>query len=324
MGMHAEGGMVPQRPLSILLVAEEAAGVQVLRHLATREHRIVAVMSRGQSSHKSATVADVAQTLGCPLWTPTLVKSSDFANLMREKDVDLLLNVHSLFIIHPDVVSAPRIGSFNLHPGPLPKYAGLNAPSWAIYFGEQEHSVTLHWMLAGVDTGPIAYEATFDITEHDTGLSLSTKCVRHGVPLVARLLEAATVGAHRIPALEQDITQRRYFSRQRPLEGRILWSLPGRRIVNFIRACDYGPFPSPWLHPKARLDKEVVEITKASLTGKPCPAPPGSVGWSEGTSVAVATADEWILIRSLRKDGRTFKAAEVLETGDLLDDGAPG
>ena len=58
-----------------------------------------------------------------------------------------------------DVLEAPRIGSFNLHPGPLPEYAGLNAPSWAIYHGEQEHRVTLHWLDAGIDTGPIAYGA---------------------------------------------------------------------------------------------------------------------------------------------------------------------
>ena len=73
---------------------------------------------------------------------------------MREQGVDLLLNVHSLYLIaRRTVVAAPRIGSFNLHPGPLPEYAGLNTPSWAIYNGEREHGVTVHWMEPGVDTG---------------------------------------------------------------------------------------------------------------------------------------------------------------------------
>ena len=67
------------------------------------------------------------------------------------------MNVHSLFLIHP-WSSAPTIGSFNLHPGPLPEYAGLNVPSWAIYEGEKRsHGVTVHWMDEGVDTGPIAW-----------------------------------------------------------------------------------------------------------------------------------------------------------------------
>ena len=38
-----------------------------------------------------------------------------------------------------------------------PEYAGLNAPSWAIYNGEPAHGVTLHWMEAAIDTGPIAW-----------------------------------------------------------------------------------------------------------------------------------------------------------------------
>lgn len=64
-----------------------------------------------------------------------------------------------------------RMGSFNLHPGPLPRYAGLNVRSWAIYQDEQTHGVTLHWMEARVDTGPIAFETMFDLSADDSGLS---------------------------------------------------------------------------------------------------------------------------------------------------------
>ena len=104
---------------------------------------------------------------------------------MRSEEIDLLLNVHSLYVIHADLVAAPRTGSFNLHPGPLPEYAGLNAPSWAIYHGESRHTVTVHWMEPGIDTGAIAYETSFEIAEDDTGLSLSARCVREDCPVPA-------------------------------------------------------------------------------------------------------------------------------------------
>ena len=96
------------------------------------------------------------------------MKDPKFAEVVSAEKVDRLLNVHSLFVIAREIIQAPRFGSFNLHPGPLPRYAGLNALSWAIYRGELRHGVTIHKMLPGTDTGPIAYQAILEIEENDT------------------------------------------------------------------------------------------------------------------------------------------------------------
>jgi hypothetical protein len=101
-----------------------------------------------------------------------------FAEPIRKLDVDLLFNVHSLSVLDSDIVRAPHIGSFNLHPGLLPEYAGLNAPSWAIYRGGRRMLCGLHWMDAEIDSGPVAYRASFAIDSADTGLSLTAKCAR--------------------------------------------------------------------------------------------------------------------------------------------------
>jgi methionyl-tRNA formyltransferase len=160
-----------------LLVAEESAGIQVLRALAASPHRVVAAMTAPPTRGGGATVGGVAETLGVPVLPSERVRDAETADWIRAEGVDLLLNVHSLYLIVGEVVAAPRIGSFNLHPGPLPEYAGLNTPSWAIYNGEPRHGVTVHWMEPEVDTGPIAYSATFDLSESDTGLSVSARCV---------------------------------------------------------------------------------------------------------------------------------------------------
>jgi methionyl-tRNA formyltransferase len=87
--------------------------------------------------------------------------------------------------------------------GPLPEYAGLNMVGWAIYHGEQRYGVTLHWMEAGIDTGAIAYQASFAIGDDATGLSVFGACVRLGVPLVLRLLETAAADRAAIPSEPQ-------------------------------------------------------------------------------------------------------------------------
>jgi methionyl-tRNA formyltransferase len=308
--------------VNVLLVAEESAGIQVLRALATGPHTVVAAMTAPPTRGGGATVSVVAEQLGVPVLPSERVRDRQTADWIEGQDVDLLLNVHSLYLIEGAVVAAPRIGSFNLHPGPLPQYAGLNAPSWAIYNGEPRHAVTVHWMDPAVDTGPIAYEVWFDVTESDTGLSVSARCVREGVPLIERLLAVAADDPAAIPAEPQDLSKRRYYRRgEVPDDGRIAWSRPASRIVDLVRACDYFPFPSPWGTPTARFGGEALPVLKASRTGEGADEPPGTVGERVDGGVAVAAADEWVLVERVQADGRPQPAAEVLRAGLRLDDG---
>jgi methionyl-tRNA formyltransferase len=307
--------------VNVLLVAEESAGIQVLKLVAASAHRLTAVLTAPPTRGGGATVASVAESLGVQTLPSTSVRDPAFAEWMRDEEIDLLLNVHSLYVIHEALVAAPRIGSFNLHPGPLPEYAGLNAPSWAIYHGEREHGVTVHWMEAGIDTGAIAYEARFPLDEADTGLSVSVRCVREGLPLFERLLADAARDRDAIPARPQDLSRRRYFGAQVPNEGRIVWSSSARELVDFVRACDYFPFPSPWGHPQARLNGDAVGVTKAARTGAAADAEPGRVGDAAEDGVRVAAADEWIVVSRLHVAGKAQPAAFVLEPGMRLADG---
>ncbi len=305
--------------VNVLLVAEEAAGIQVLRRIADSGHRLVAVMTAPQTRGGGSTVARVAEGLDVTVLPSQRVREPDLAEWIRAERVDLLLNVHSLFVAHGDVVGAPAVGSFNLHPGPLPGYAGLNAPSWAIYNREPRHAVTVHWMEPGIDTGAIAYERAFEVAEDETGLSLSVRCVREGLPLLEQLLEDA--GESAIPKQPQDLSRRHYFGRDVPQDGKVEWQRPAEEIVAFVRACDYFPFSSPWDHPRARLDGTQVSILKARRTGEDSSGEPGSVGEVEDGAAAVAAADEWVAVQRVSVNGDAQDAAEVLRPGLRLDDG---
>ena len=125
------------RRLNVALVGEDSAGIQALRALAQTGHRIVAVLaSPSRRAPGAMTLWEAARNLGYATWPAPLVKDPSLAERLTTAEVDILLNVHSLFIISRDVLTAPRVGSFNMHPGPLPRYAGLNSVCWAIYRGE--------------------------------------------------------------------------------------------------------------------------------------------------------------------------------------------
>jgi methionyl-tRNA formyltransferase len=305
------------RILRILLVGEEAAGAQVVALLHETPHQLVAVLTDGAERGNTSRLRNAASRFGHQVWPAKRVKEVGFAEVVRGERVDLLLNVHALHVLPWDLVTAPRIGSFNLHPGPLPQYAGLNAPSWAIYHGERTHGVTVHWMDAGIDTGLIAFDAPLEVEEDETGLSLSAKCVRTGMYLIRDLLNFAATDA--VPRKPQRGAPGRYYGREVPQHGWLVWSKPAYRMVNFVRACDFFPFTSPWGHPRSILCGREIEVLKACRTEERTLEPPGTVGRRVEAGVLVAAADEWVLVRSVRIGGRCTPAGEVLHAGERLE-----
>ena len=308
--------------LNIALVAEEAAGVQTFKQLVQSGHRVVAVLTASsvENDSRGVTVAHLAEKQGIPTWPAKQTKKAELAQELRDLGVDLLLNTHSLYIVHPDVLAAPKIGSFNLHPGPLPEMAGINVPSWAVYLGHARHGVSLHWMSPGIDTGPMAYGASFDLAPTDTGISVSLNCVRLGIPLVRQLVETAATDPGLIPKQPQDLSRRRYFGREVPLEGCIKWSLSASELERLVRASRYLPFPSPWGIPSFQCDGQCFVLVQAARTGQLCSEVPGTACELDG-KLAVATGDEWLLVTQVFHEGKNVPPLALLRPGIRFQDG---
>jgi len=116
------------------------------------------------------------------------------------------------------------------------------------------------------------------------------------VILLQRLLEELSRDPASLFGIPQDLSRRRYFGRGVPQDGRIAWNAPARRIHDFVRACDYHPFPSPWGVPRAQLAGREIEVRKTVLTGEPANELPGTVRAGDG-GLVVATADEWLFLK---------------------------
>lgn len=326
--------------MNILLVAEEAAGVQALRLLSGSDHLLSGVLttidSPNTAAHKekyggtadtgkkssNSSITAVAGRMDVPVMAAECVRNPDFARWMKSHHIDVLLNVHSLYQICPEVVQAAEFGAFNLHPGPLPAYAGLNVPSWAVYNEEATHAVTVHYISGKIDAGHIVYETQFPLTSADTGLSVSTTCSQKGMALIKRLLDQLSSDPAAVPSRPQDLSQQKvYKSRQVPGKGFIQWTEPAHRVNAFVRACNYVPFLSPWGEPKTRWGEKEISILKTSLSPDICHEIPGTIGQMMDGKRAVATADYWILVGKCKVDGATSVAASFLKQGDILTSG---
>lgn len=300
--------------MKFLLTADEAAGLHTFRLLNKSPHEIAAVIT----PEKNLLIRNLASRLSIPVIAPVNVTRPAFADWVRDQQIDVLLNVHLLYIIHPDILNAVSVGGFNLHPGPLPAYAGLNTPSWAIYNGESEFGVTLHWLEAGIDTGHIAYQETLNISPDETGLSLSTKCAKAGIELISRLINDLAESSP-VPRIPQDLSQRKYFGkRTRPQNGYINWAQSSSKIDAFVRACSYSPFRSPWGHPKTTFNGSDIEILSVHTTLDPCSEKPGTIQLINEEQIRVASSDFWLTIKTCGIGGRNVPAKTVFHKGGFL------
>lgn len=285
--------------MRILLAAEESAGARCLLAARQSRHELLGVLT----STPEGTVGREAARQGIPLLPAVRLKDAAFAAEVRSLRADVLLNVHSLYLIKAPILESFAFGCFNLHPAPLPDYAGMNAPSWALLHGEPRHGVTLHWMSAGIDEGYIAYQETFDLSEKDTGFSVSMRCITLGLDLLSRLLTQLDRDPAGVPRIPQDFSRRRYFGREKPFGGRVPASMTAAELVRFVRASDYSPFASPWGHPQVDCHGRDIGLVNVRPTGVAADAPAGLWRAHDGEAW-LAAADEWVAVKRAAVAGK--------------------
>jgi len=89
---------------------------------------------------------------------------------------DYLFSITHLAIIKDDVLALPKKMTVNFHDGPLPAYAGLNTPAWALMNQEVRYGISWHKVIPGVDKGELLQQVMFDVAPDETSLSINTKC----------------------------------------------------------------------------------------------------------------------------------------------------
>lgn len=155
---------------------------------------------------------------------------------------DWLLSVANLDVLPPDVLARPRRGAVNFHDGPLPDYAGLNVPVWALLNGEARHGITWHLIGGGVDEGPVIAARRFALDPGETAASLNAKCFAAALESFPEVM--GELDGEPRPHL-QDLSRRRLFRRtDRPDAVLDPWR-PAEEGARLVRALDHGSHANP-------------------------------------------------------------------------------
>jgi methionyl-tRNA formyltransferase len=137
-------------------------------------------------------------------------------------------------ILRPSILDHFSLGIANLHGGRLPQYRGANVLQWAIIQGETETAMSLHYLDAGIDTGPVIAETPVPILEQDTAREVRQGLARAGESLLDRWLPRLL--QEKCPATIQSEKGAHHWPRRTPEDSRIDWKRSDEEIHNLMRA----------------------------------------------------------------------------------------
>lgn len=123
-----------------------------------------------------------AKRLGIPYY---VVSPKQFSSKVAyEQELLRLLKLHHIewivlagyLRIVGDTLLQPFEGKMvNIHPSLLPSFPGLHAIQQAYAYGVKVTGVTVHFVDAGLDTGPILAQQAVEVSEYDTLVTLTEK-----------------------------------------------------------------------------------------------------------------------------------------------------
>jgi len=243
--------------------------------------------------------------------------TSDWESKIGHQAFDYLFSVDNPTILTEAIIHQPRCLAINFHDSPLPKYAGVNATSWAILNGEEDHGICWHIIDEKIDAGDILKQVSFPIQEHDTTFTLNGVCFEKSIEAFANLVnELVTNNVQRVP---QDTNDRSYYKRwQRPPAAcTIDWRMTAIEIDHLIRGLDFGPYKNQMGLPKIYLKDRVIIVKCCELLETTQQAEPGTILETTSDSINIATADQIVKLSDFyTPQGKPQSPQEFLnETG---------
>jgi methionyl-tRNA formyltransferase len=230
--------------------------VPTLAELIGQGHEIACVYTqpprpkgRGLAEEQSP-VHKFAAIAGIEVRTPASLKNTEEQIAFAKLNLDAVVVVAYGLILPKPILSAPRLGCFNLHASLLPRWRGAAPIHRAILEDDAETGVMAMRMEEGLDTGPVLMAERVAIGRKTYG-QLHDELARLGAGLMGRAMSALKHGmAQEKPQATEGVT---YASKIAKEETRIDWKKPARELDCLVRAL--SPAPGAWFEAKGERIK---------------------------------------------------------------------
>lgn len=120
------------------------------------------------STKKCYSVSAVAKKYGVQVHDSTDVNSEEFRKMLRDSNVEFIVSVSGTQLYRRQLRDQTPYGIVNCHGALLPKYRGLMPSFWTLANDEPRGGVSVHFVDAKLDNGPIVVQRDYGIHAHDS------------------------------------------------------------------------------------------------------------------------------------------------------------
>ena len=305
--------MINKEDLRIVFMGTPEFAVETLKALVEGGYNVVAVVTqpdkpvgRHGSVLRAPAVKEYALSKGLPVLQPEKMKDEAFLSELRAYKADLQVVV--AFRMLPEVVWAmPLFGTFNVHAALLPLYRGAAPINWAIINGETKTGVTTFFLDHDIDTGRIIMQKEYPIPDNADVEYVYDGLMKLGAGIAIETIEKILAGDGKVESMPQVVSTECELPHAPKIfkeTCQINWNQPAKRIYDFVRGL--SPVPAAWtmLHEESGETGVMMKVYQTAKTGKPVgTALPGTIQKAQNC-LLVATADEWIELRSIQLAGK--------------------
>jgi methionyl-tRNA formyltransferase len=242
--------------MRIAIAGNGALAFNMMRSLLESQHRVVALVQDGRTSHGwkraafnlstslfafESTLNGLAYRKGVPtIW----IAKMDERELepLRRLEPDILLVGGFGIILKKRIIELPRVACVNAHTSLLPRHRGPNPFSAVIMQKDAETGLTFHLVDEGIDTGGILAQFPFPVEPADTAISIYHRGCEIAGQRVVELMDR--IQKKGVDATPQDASKATYDRKLTRDDYRIDWS---RTVDDYERLMRAGrPFFTPW------------------------------------------------------------------------------
>ncbi len=117
---------------------------------------------------------------------------------LRAHAVELVVLAGFMRIVTPVFLDAFPQRVVNVHPALLPSFPGVDAQAQALAYGARVSGCTVHFVDAGVDTGPIIAQSPVPVLDDDTVDTLKARILREEHRTLVASVNAVASGRARV------------------------------------------------------------------------------------------------------------------------------
>ena len=235
-------------PLRLIFMGTPEFAVPTFKACLASGHEVVAAYTRAAKpagrgmALRPSPVEVAAHAAGVPVFTPKTLRTPETQAEFAALNADVAIVIAYGLILPPAILTAPRLGCFNLHGSLLPRWRGAAPMQRAIMAGDSETGIMLMQMEEGLDTGPVGLTKRCAILPEDNGGTLHDKMALLAAEVLREGLVKLTEGTLQfMPQTEIDSS---YAAKITAEDQRLDFTKRAEELHNHVRALT--PFPGAY------------------------------------------------------------------------------